>query len=121
MPIITVGDKKIDAPTDKRLVLAIEDGGVPILHRCGGYAKCTTCRVEFKAGEPEAMTEAEKQRLKDDIQLLYGKVRLSCQILCTHDMEVSPVMTMYNSNVEDPGKRPEPHITPDAVWTQIDY
>ncbi len=28
-----------------RLVLALERNGVDILHRCGGNAKCTTCRV----------------------------------------------------------------------------
>lgn len=117
MPVITVGAKKIDAPADKRLVLAIEDSGLRILHRCGGYAKCTTCRVQFAVGEPEKMTEAEKNRLKNDLQPLYGTIRLSCQILCDHDMEVTPLMTMENSEVSDPGKRPEDRITPEAMWT----
>lgn len=121
MAMITVGDKTFAAPDDKRLVLAIEDAGIPILHRCGGYAKCTTCRVEFKANEPKKITRAEKTRLKTDLKPIYGKVRLSCQILCDHDMTVAPVMTLHNSEVEDPGKRPEDTITPEAVWTETDY
>lgn len=117
MAKITVGDQTFEAPADKRLVLAIEDAGIPILHRCGGYARCTTCRVKVSAGEPDKMTETEKTRLQQDPNNLYGKVRLSCQILCEQDMTVEPVMTMHNSDVSDPGKRPENHITPDPVWT----
>jgi ferredoxin len=49
-----------DVDEGKRLVLAIEeDVGVDIMHECGGYARCTTCRVEFLEGEPETMTQAE--------------------------------------------------------------
>ena len=47
MPKIEVdGIKTIDAEVGKKLVLAIEDGGVDISHRCGGNARCTTCRVK---------------------------------------------------------------------------
>jgi ferredoxin len=119
MAIITIGDQHFEAEANKRLVLAIEDAGIPILHRCGGYAKCTTCRVTFIEGEPQAMTEAEKNRLQSE-DGLYGRIRLSCQILCDHDMTVKPVMTMQNSVVDSPGKRPEDEITPDAVWTVKD-
>jgi ferredoxin len=116
MPGITVGDQYFEVEPTKRLVLALEDNGIDILHRCGGYAKCTTCRVEFVEGEPDKMTQAEKERLQQDPQNLLGKVRLSCQVLCDHDMSVKPVMTMQNSDVDSPGKRPEDHITPDPEW-----
>jgi ferredoxin len=50
MPQITAetatGTVSFDAPAGKKLVLALEDNGVDILHRCGGNARCTTCRVE---------------------------------------------------------------------------
>lgn len=119
MPTITVGELSFDAEPTKRLVLAIEDAGINILHRCGGYAKCTTCRVTFEAGEPKQMTQAEKSRLQSEPGL-YGRIRLSCQVLCDHDMSVKPVMTLENSTVDDPGRRPEDIITPDAVWTVKD-
>ncbi len=122
MATITVGDQKIEAAADERLVLAIEDAGIPILHRCGGYARCTTCRVRFIEGEPDQMTEAEKTRLQQDPLNLFGKVRLSCQILCDHDMTVQPAMRMDSPDVDvdSPGKRPEDHITPDPEWIDRD-
>jgi ferredoxin len=36
-----------EAPAGKKLVLAIEDAGIDILHRCGGNARCTTSRVSL--------------------------------------------------------------------------
>jgi ferredoxin len=117
MPTITLKDgKTFEADANTRLVLAIKDQGVDILHRCGGYAKCTTCRVSFADGEPEKMTEAEKARLSEQEGLL-GEVRLSCQILCDHDMTVEPLMTLASSGLDDPGSRPQDEITPDPIWT----
>ena len=54
MPRLTVeGFEPVDVADGKRLVLAIEqDAKVDVLHACGGNARCTTCRVEFIAGEP---------------------------------------------------------------------
>ena len=62
MPKLTVeGVGEFEVPANKRLVLALEDEAkVDQLHACGGNARCTTCRVEFVAGEPDKMTEAEK-------------------------------------------------------------
>jgi ferredoxin len=44
MPTITVEGKSFKVEEGKKLVLALEDSGVDILHRCGGNAKCMTCR-----------------------------------------------------------------------------
>ena len=53
MPTITIeGVGACEAAEGRRLVLAIEDCGVDIGHRCGGHARCTTCRVRFIDGEP---------------------------------------------------------------------
>src|SRR5207248_2596567 len=55
------GAGQFEVPQGKRLVLALEDEAkIDQLHACGGYARCTTCRVQFLSGEPEQMTEAEK-------------------------------------------------------------
>ncbi|HUP27575.1 MAG TPA: 2Fe-2S iron-sulfur cluster-binding protein [Chloroflexia bacterium] len=115
MPRITVdGEKSFDVPNGTRLVRAIEENGIDILHRCGGFAKCTTCRVEFRAGEPDRMTEAEYNKLSD--KGLFQQVRLSCQILCDHDMSVNVVNRLHTSGLPDPGPEPEATITPDPVW-----
>jgi ferredoxin len=53
VPKLSVEDfGTFDIPQGKRLVLAVEQSGVDILHACGGNARCTTCRVEFLSGEP---------------------------------------------------------------------
>ena len=46
MPTVTVeGEKSFEVEAGKKLVLAIEDAGIDIMHKCGGNARCTTCRV----------------------------------------------------------------------------
>jgi ferredoxin len=104
-----------DVPDGKRLVLAIEqDAGVDILHACGGNARCTTCRVVFIEGEPQRHTAAEVERLT--ARSLTGIVRLSCQILCDHDMTVRAISRLEGSGRPDPGPTPEEAITPPPVW-----
>jgi len=115
MPKLTVeGFGTFDVPADKRLVLAIEqDAHVDVLHACGGFARCTTCRVEFLEGEPAKMTAAEQERLS--AKGLTG-VRLSCQILCEEDMTIRAISRLEGSGRPDPGATPEPVITPPAQW-----
>src|SRR5437667_11385120 len=115
MPKLTVdGYGTFDVPQDKRLVLAIEqDAHVDILHACGGNGRCTTCRVEFIEGEPSQTTAAEQQVLA--AKGVTG-VRLSCQILCDHDMTVRAISRLEGSGRPDPGRTPEPTITPPPVW-----
>jgi ferredoxin len=116
MPKLSVeGFNTVDVESGKRLVLAIEqDAGVDILHACGGNARCTTCRVEFVSGEPSAMTKAEKGKLEE--RGLAG-VRLSCQIVCDHDMTLRAISRLAGSGRSDPGKTPEPTIQPPAEWS----
>jgi ferredoxin len=104
-----------DVPENKRLVLAIEeDAGVDILHRCGSFAKCTTCRIQYLEGEPEKMTKAEVEVLES--RDLLGEVRLSCQALCDHDMKVRVLMTVSSTGLDGPGLKPHPEITPPPEW-----
>ncbi|PJF22114.1 MAG: (2Fe-2S)-binding protein [Phototrophicales bacterium] len=116
MPKITLNNgQQFEVDNNKRLILALRENGVDILHRCGGYAKCTTCRVKIHEGEPEKMTVAEYERLSQSEGLL-GDVRLSCQILCTHDMTVEPLFSLANSGMDSPGDLPTEEITPEAIW-----
>jgi ferredoxin len=105
----------VDVEEGKRLVLAIEeDAGVDILHRCGSFARCTTCRIEYLEGEPEKMTRAEVEVLGS--RDLLGQVRLSCQALCDHDMKVRVLMTVSSTGLDGPGPKPQPQITPEPEW-----
>jgi ferredoxin len=111
MPILTVVDVgSFVVPDQKRLVLALEqDAGIDQLHACGGKTRCTTCRVEFVSGEPERKTKAEQEALAR--KGLTG-VRLSCQILCDHDMTVRAISRLAGSGRPDPGPTPQPFIEP---------
>lgn len=108
MPKITAetatGTREFEAEEGRKLVLAIEDGGVDILHRCGGNAKCTTCRVEVLAGEAGEMQEAERTRLSAETGLAEN-VRLSCQVRVAGDMQVR-VLGQASVRGLDPGPRP---------------
>ena len=117
MPKLTVeGVGDFEVPHGKRLVLALEDEArVDQLHACGGNARCTTCRVEFVTGEPPRMTAAEKSVLA--ARGLSG-VRLSCQIICDHDMAVRAISRLAGSGRKDAGPRPADDIQPQPiVWT----
>ena len=115
MPRLTIvedgHEQTAEVPAGQRLVLAIEAQGVKIGHRCGGYARCTTCRVEFLEGEPDTMTRPEYDALKT--RGLYGQVRLSCQVTCQADLRVRPLMTQQSAGWSDTGPTPEPTVTPD--------
>jgi len=111
MPQLTVEDIGVFVvAAGKRLVLALEeDAGIDQLHACGGRARCTTCRVEFVEGEPAAHTKAELAAL--GAKGLAG-VRLSCQILCDHDMTVRAISRLGGSGRPDAGPKPQPFIEP---------
>jgi ferredoxin len=118
MPKLTVeGYGTFEVADGKRLVLAIEqDAHVDVLHACGGNARCTTCRVEFIAGEPTRMTVAERQVLTAKG---VANVRLSCQIVCDHDMAVRAISRLEGSGRPDPGGPPAPDITPPPEWLSL--
>jgi ferredoxin len=111
MPKLTVeGFPPVEVENGKRLVLAIEqDAKVDVLHACGGNARCTTCRVEFIDGEPARMTVAEKTVLA--AKGVTG-ARLSCQIVCDHDMTVRAISRLAGSGRPDPGPTPLPTVQP---------
>ncbi|HEV3338987.1 MAG TPA: 2Fe-2S iron-sulfur cluster-binding protein [Pirellulales bacterium] len=114
MPKLTVvGAGEFDVAAGTRLVLALEDTAhIDQLHACGGNARCTTCRVRFVTDEPDKMTAAEKQVLA--ARGLSG-IRLSCQIVCDHDMTVEAISRLAGSGRNDAGTRPEASIQPQPV------
>lgn len=117
MPKLTVESVgEFEVPEGKRLVIALADEAkVDQLYACGGNAHCTTCRVEFVQGEPDRMTVAEKN-------VLAAKgatgIRLSCQIVCDHDMSVRIISRLAGSGRANAGNRPADQIKPEPVeWT----
>lgn len=112
MPQIELqGLKTFEAEDGRRLVVAIEDAGVDILHRCGGKAKCTTCRVELIDGDAGEMTTAERERLAREEELA-PNVRLSCQIMCKNDLTVRVINRLSETDLSDAGPRPTEELEP---------
>lgn len=115
MPQLTIDTLgTFEVATGTRLTTAIEACGLDIGHRCGGKARCTTCRVQFLAGEPDGFTRAEYQKLRE--RELLGKARLSCQIVLDHDMHVAVLMRVQDNGWTDPGPALDPVVFPEPVW-----
>ena len=98
------GSLKIEAEEGRKLVLCLEDNGVDILHRCGGNARCTTCRVEVLAGDPGEIGEAEKAILASKTDL-GDHTRLSCQVRVMDDLHVKVIRQASVEGI-DAGGRP---------------
>ncbi len=105
MPKVTVeGEQTIEVESGRKLVLAIEDAGIDILHRCGGVSKCTTCRVQILDGDAGPMTDIERDRLVKEAS--FGPdIRLSCQIRVESDLSIRVLARASTSNMT-PGTRP---------------
>lgn len=118
MPTVTTFGRSVQVDSGTRLVLAIEALGIDIGHRCGGKARCTTCRVAFDAGAPDTYTRAEYLKLQgadllaapDDTE----PVRLSCQVLVEHDMTVRVLKTKQTEGWTDTGPAVGPDLIPEA-------
>lgn len=120
MPRIDVeGAPPFEAETGRRLVLAIEEAGIDILHRCGGYGRCLTCRVEVLAGNAGPRTQREIDRLADELDLP-PETRLSCQVLVQDDLTLRVPMRLSTSGMPNVGPRPNDQITPPPRYTQDD-
>jgi ferredoxin len=110
MPTVTVAEKHIEVPVGTKLVSAIQALGIEIGHRCGGNARCTTCRVTVVAGEPSDFTRAEFLKLRSSD--LLGEVRLSCQIVVTEDVHVEVHKTRQSEGWLDTGPTLADAVTP---------
>jgi ferredoxin len=105
-----------EVPSGKRLVNAlVDEAKVDQMHACGGNARCTTCRVEFVAGEPKKMTVAEKSVLTSRGLIGEAGLRLSCQVLVDHDMTIRVISRAPER--EAAGERPTDQLAPPPVWT----
>jgi ferredoxin len=98
------GTIAFEAEEGKKLVLCLEDNGIDILHRCGGNARCTTCRVEIIYGDPGEIGEPEKAVLATKTDL-NDHTRLSCQVRLIDDLHVKVVNQASVKGI-DAGPRP---------------
>jgi ferredoxin len=106
MPTIQIdGLGPFEAAAGRKLVLALKEANSDVSHRCGGNARCTTCRVEVLAGDPGAMTDLEKAKLSAD-PTIPENVRLSCQVRVPDGGLTVKVLVKAADRGWDPGTVP---------------
>lgn len=127
MPKVTVVNfmgevqKEIIVEKGTKLLKALIDHEVDIVHTCGGNAECTTCRVTIHKGVPTKKTQAQQDLFGKLIktgqpQFDHPAVFLSCQVVVENDMTVSPSETFNHVIHDSLGKDTEDEVTPDPVW-----
>jgi adenylate cyclase len=90
MPIIHyLSDQVRVEVKDKSSILAASlQAKIPHAHVCGGYARCTTCRVVVVEGLRNCLPRnADEQRLADRLRFS-PDIRLACQTQITGDVTV---------------------------------
>jgi ferredoxin len=130
MPKITVVDPlrevldEFEVEQGTKLLKALQDHNVDIVHKCGGHAKCTTCRVTIDEGRPEKQTQAQKELFMRKIEIglpsfMATQMHLSCQVLVEEDMTIS-VNEVYNEILHDGDRGPDTgdEITPEPAWVE---
>ena len=99
MATIIIDGQNFAVEDGTRLINGIEDAGIDILHRCGGNAKCVTCKITFNSGEPDTYHPNEQAKLEDGNNM--GDFRLACQISCAGDMDVNVLMRLSDMEKMD--------------------
>jgi len=93
MPKVTIENgPSCEVEAGTKLVLAIEDAGCDILHRCGGNSRCTTCRVEILEGDAGPIEPMEAERIGRETDWPAER-RLSCQVRVQGDLTVRVLST----------------------------
>lgn len=106
VPILVEGNGEVQVSCNRRLVLGLEDARIDILHRCGGNARCATCRVEVLDGEPTPVTPWEEARLQQ-LKSRKETTRLACQIQVKSPLTVKVVNQLSaKPELGDAGPRP---------------
>lgn len=100
------GAGQVQVDQGRRLVLGLEDAGIDILHRCGGNARCATCRVEILEGEASEVTDAEESKLAGLTNRL-DTTRLSCQVRINNNLSIRVCNRLSEKpELGDAGPRP---------------
>lgn len=81
-------DRRAHVEPGQTLLEALREADVPIVHACGGHARCSTCRVRVVAGLEGCTPRTEdEQRMAERIGL-EDAIRLACQTKIRGDVTV---------------------------------
>jgi adenylate cyclase len=90
MTVITYSDGVTVAEDDPDLTLLQISlkHGIPHVHECGGYARCSTCRVMVHAGLENVLPRNGEERLLAERKAFEDNVRLACQTRVTGPVRI---------------------------------
>lgn len=99
--------KSVQIAQGKTLLEAAQKGRVPLKHRCGGNASCTTCKVIVK-DQDCLMGMNEKERRKLGPSWIRQGYRLACQARVMGRVDVAepedPLKAAVRRQLEDQNK-----------------
>ncbi|MDB5200861.1 MAG: adenylate cyclase [Ferruginibacter sp.] len=73
------GERSVNIMRGQSILEVAQSAGIPLLHNCGGNAKCSTCRVLILDGE-ESLSSPNQKELALNAQMQFpAHVRLACQ------------------------------------------
>jgi adenylate cyclase len=73
-------DKIVEDIDSSKTILQISlQNEIPMIHACGGNARCSTCRVLILDGLENALPRNEAEKELADKKSLEDNIRLSCQ------------------------------------------
>ena len=78
----------VPAASGQALLGALQAGGVPITHACGGRARCSTCRVRVVDGLAHCLPRNEAESAIAEKLSLQPDMRLACQLEVCGPIEV---------------------------------
>lgn len=75
-----VQEGRVPVLEGQSLLEASQIAGIPLLHACGGHARCSTCRVLILEGGDSLTPPKEHEKQLGDQMCFPPNVRLACQI-----------------------------------------
>jgi adenylate cyclase len=87
------GDGTVVETVDETVLAAALRANVPLLHACGGLARCTTCRILVVDGAERCAPPTDAERALAAQRHLPPGVRLACQTRVRGDVTVRRLVT----------------------------
>jgi len=78
----------LEVEQEQSLLLVAKRAGVPLTHRCGGHARCGTCRVRVVEGGEHLTERGETETRILDILKADPDERLACQSWVRGDVTI---------------------------------
>jgi len=117
---ITYPGRVVDVPRGWTVLEASRSHHIPHLSKCGGRARCSTCRVRIVAGAGHCPAPAQNEL--ETLNRIHApeRTRLACQLRPQGDVTVIPLLAVTPSPLREPANAVEREVAVMLVgfkWT----